>query len=49
VGLHESKAQTGIKNVVKIIINKEIPSIPKITQLFDKTNQSNFSTNWKPP
>ena len=48
-GLHESKVQTGIKKVVNTIINNARPSIPKITLLFDKINQSNFSTNWKPP
>lgn len=44
-GLQESNVQTGIKNVVKIIINSEMPSIPKIILLFDRTNQSNFSIN----
>ncbi len=44
-GPHESKMQTGIKKVVKMIMNNAIPSIPKITVLFDKTNQSNLSTN----
>lgn len=47
-GLQESNVQTGIKNVVKIIINSEMPSIPKIILLFDRTNQSNFSINWNP-
>jgi hypothetical protein len=42
---HDSKTQTGIKNVVRIIINKAIPSIPKTIELFDNINQSNFSTN----
>jgi hypothetical protein len=43
--LHESKVQTGIKKVVNTIINNARPSMPKITLLFDKINQSNFSTN----
>jgi hypothetical protein len=44
-GFQESKVQTGIKNVVKIIINNAIPSIPRTTLLFDKTSQSIFSKN----
>ena len=48
-GPHESNVHTGIRKVVKIIINSAIPLIPKITVLFDKTNQSNLSINWKPP
>jgi hypothetical protein len=47
-GFQESNVHTGIKNVVKIIINNAIPSIPKITLLFDKTSQSILSKNWNP-
>ena len=47
-GFHDNNAQTGIRNVVKIIINSASPSIPKTTLLFDKTNQSSFSKNWNP-
>jgi hypothetical protein len=47
-GFQESSVQTGIKNVVRIIINRAIPSIPRITLLFDRTSQSIFSKNWKP-
>jgi hypothetical protein len=44
-GFQESNVQTGIRNVVKIIMNNAIPSIPKITLLFDKTSQSILSKN----
>ena len=48
VGLQESKTQTGIKNDVKMIINKAIPSRPKVTLELDKTSQSIVYKNWKP-
>jgi hypothetical protein len=47
-GFQDNKVQTGTKKVVKIIINREIPSIPMTTELFDKTSQLILSKNWKP-
>jgi hypothetical protein len=44
--VHDSNIQIGIRNVVKRIINKEIPSIAKITVLLAKLSQENSWTNW---
>ena len=39
--------QAGIKNVVKRIKTREIPSIARITVLFEKDKKGKNSTNWR--
>ena len=46
---HPTRRQTGTKNVVKIIKNKEIPSIPNCIFIFKYDNQETSSTNWNCP
>lgn len=40
--------QIGVKNVVKIIINIDKPSIPTTTKLLTPQIHSKFDKNWKP-
>jgi hypothetical protein len=45
VGFQESKMQIGVKNPVSIIMKSAKPSIPSVMLIFEKANQSTFSTS----
>jgi hypothetical protein len=45
VGFQESKMQIGVKNPVSIIMKSAKPSIPNVMLIFEKANQSTFSTS----